>query len=342
MSFNFLVVVLFTATDYSLVATHCPDHKGCTPLELQAWNAAQVRQPASRLLLATCQPSLSSTAGPADGFGSSNLTRTALSPAQVLLVAVIDTAFWPLLRRIFYFVEDLWSGRSHTWMPEAAWMCIRRTLAALALLLLGFIGASAARHTDELTNVLHEFFSTYPAGAFAGLDPSGASPNSQRALRAQPLAHPDVAGLPPLRSPPHRDLQADEPVGAARRVRPQPAAAAFGGSRGGGRGAQRRVAKRNFRPVAGAGAVARAQPDAHRQLAAAPLEIRRDARPRARGAGRQARAAARRHALRQSAEGAENAWRGAQMEVRCRCRRRLSKASGMGNLPRHLRFVVIA
>ena len=83
--------------------------------------------------------------------------------AQVLLVAVIDTAFWPLLRRIFYFVEDLWSGRSHAWMPEAAWMCLRRTLLALALLLIGFIAASAARHTDELNNVLHEFFSTYPA-----------------------------------------------------------------------------------------------------------------------------------------------------------------------------------
>ena len=47
MGFNLLVVVLFTATDYSLVSTHCPDHKGCTPLELQGWDAAQVSQPAS-------------------------------------------------------------------------------------------------------------------------------------------------------------------------------------------------------------------------------------------------------------------------------------------------------
>jgi hypothetical protein len=81
----------------------------------------------------------------------------------VLLVAVIDTAFWPLLKRIFYFFEDLWSGRSHQWMSEAAWMCIKRTLLALALLCLGWIAASAARHPQELGNVLHEFFSTYPA-----------------------------------------------------------------------------------------------------------------------------------------------------------------------------------
>ena len=43
MGFNLLVVVLFTATDYSLVALHCPDHKGCTSIELQAWDVAQAR-----------------------------------------------------------------------------------------------------------------------------------------------------------------------------------------------------------------------------------------------------------------------------------------------------------
>lgn len=124
MGFNLLVVVLFTATDYSLVAQHCPGglfHTSCSQLEVQAWDLA-----------------------------------------QVLLVAVIDTAFWPLLKRIFYFFEDLWSGRTHQ-LSDAAWRWLRHIMLGLALICLGWIAASAARHPAELNNVLNEFFSTYPA-----------------------------------------------------------------------------------------------------------------------------------------------------------------------------------
>ena len=125
MGFNLFVVVLFTATDYSFVEIHCP---------------------ANLLGQISCSP----------------LEMRLWETAQVFLVAVVDTAFWPLLKRIFYFFESLWSGRARR-LPDVAWLWLRR---GLFLLLLG-AGAStfisAARHPQQLSNVLNEFFTTYPA-----------------------------------------------------------------------------------------------------------------------------------------------------------------------------------
>ena len=46
MAFNLLVVVLFTATDMSLVSIHCADNshtQPCSDFALAAWEGAEVR-----------------------------------------------------------------------------------------------------------------------------------------------------------------------------------------------------------------------------------------------------------------------------------------------------------
>ena len=72
MVFNLLVVVLFTATDVSLISSHCPDKHACSDFEIATWNAA-----------------------------------------EVLLVALIDTAFWPILKA----GQLAWLGKSRVGSP---------------------------------------------------------------------------------------------------------------------------------------------------------------------------------------------------------------------------------
>ena len=64
VSFNLLVLVLFMATDASLVTVHCQPLQACSSLEVMLWRAA-----------------------------------------EVAVVALVDTAFWPLLKRLFLCIE---------------------------------------------------------------------------------------------------------------------------------------------------------------------------------------------------------------------------------------------
>ena len=124
MAFNLLVVVLFTATDMSLVSIYCPDNNRdeiCSPFALNVWDAT-----------------------------------------QVLLVAVIDTAFWPLLKRAFYFVEDVISGRDRLGLPDCLWRLLRYLLIALGAALLTWVCISVARHHRDLASIFSEFLSTWP------------------------------------------------------------------------------------------------------------------------------------------------------------------------------------
>lgn len=63
----------------------------------------------------------------------------------------------------FYLLEDIWSGRrSRDCIPEAAWRHLRHALLGAALILLGWMSLSAARHSEELSLVMHEFLTTWP------------------------------------------------------------------------------------------------------------------------------------------------------------------------------------
>jgi hypothetical protein len=131
LGFNLFVVVLFTATDMSLTSVHCED--------------TSERE-------------------------CSRLEYMAWEAAQVLVVALIDTAFWPLLKSIFYFVEDLWSGRSPikllNELSERAWCWVRAVLLSLALLVVLWLSLSAARHRQQLDGCLNEFLTTWPSARF--------------------------------------------------------------------------------------------------------------------------------------------------------------------------------
>ena len=61
--FNLLVVVLFTATDCSLISLNCPPEAGCSPFALRAWGAAEVLPTAHpRTLAQRCGPCCASCA----------------------------------------------------------------------------------------------------------------------------------------------------------------------------------------------------------------------------------------------------------------------------------------
>ena len=128
LGFNLFVVVLFTATDCSLLSIYCPS--------------------------------------PADAAGDecSDLARSVWDSLQILLVAVIDSTFWPVLKALFYMVEDLWSGRSQCGvMGGAVWRLMRVVLVGLFSTLLIWMSISAAKHVGQLGDVLHEFLTTWPA-----------------------------------------------------------------------------------------------------------------------------------------------------------------------------------
>lgn len=125
MAFNLFVLVLFTATDMSLVSINCPeDNKDgvCSQLSLDIWNAT-----------------------------------------NVLVVAILDTAFWPLLKAAFYLVEDVLSGRDRLGLDDRLWRILRYLLLSLLGCLLLWCSVSAAKHHQDVMTILTEFVSTWPA-----------------------------------------------------------------------------------------------------------------------------------------------------------------------------------
>jgi len=121
MSFNMFVVVLFCATDVSLLAIHCPVEAECTPVERWWWRVAQVG-----------------------------------------LVAIIDTAFWPLLKPAFFFFQ---ARLHHTQYYHDRKRWLRVLWALLFAFTLGvlWVAISASRHVGELTGGVFEFLSTWPS-----------------------------------------------------------------------------------------------------------------------------------------------------------------------------------
>ena len=81
----------------------------------------------------------------------------------MLLVAVVDTAFWPVLRQAFYVAEDVLSGRDRLGLSEHAWRVLRSVLLGLFAVLVVWVFVSAARHHQDLTVCFEEFLSTWPA-----------------------------------------------------------------------------------------------------------------------------------------------------------------------------------
>ena len=177
MAFNLLVVVLFEATDSSLIHLNCDGHaagrSGWWP-----WGGREAR----------CSP----------------LQRSAWGAVQVVLVALIDTCFWPVLKAAFLWFYD----RRYTGKGE-----LRRTarlvLACLAGLAALWVLASAWRHWDEAGDVLSEFVTTWPAArvteavrlmALWGLLVEYGMPEPPSAEYAA-VARPDLAADPSAEAP---------------------------------------------------------------------------------------------------------------------------------------------
>lgn len=129
MCFNLLVVVVFTATDMSLTSLHCGD-------------SAEGRGSERHDGVPLCSP----------------LQRSMWSAAQVVLVALVDTVLWPVLKAIFLFFYD------HRYSQRKE---LRRWVRIVNVGLVGattlWTLASAFRHWEELGAVLTEFLSTWPA-----------------------------------------------------------------------------------------------------------------------------------------------------------------------------------
>ena len=78
-------------------------------------------------------------------------------------MALLDTAFWPLLKRCFYLAEDVISGRDRLGLPEGGWNALRYLLLGLSGLLVLWAALSAAKHHQDVQLILAEFLSTWPA-----------------------------------------------------------------------------------------------------------------------------------------------------------------------------------
>ena len=72
------------------------------------------------------------------------------------LVALIDTAFWPVLQLGFFFLHD--EAHSASLRRAVKWVYV-----GLCAGLLAWVFASALKHAHELSDVLNEFLSTWPA-----------------------------------------------------------------------------------------------------------------------------------------------------------------------------------
>jgi len=120
LGFNLFVVVIFTATDYSLININCPSHEvspsheACPPWAKTGWQAAQIG-----------------------------------------LVALIDTAFWPFLKAYFFYVHDARHNPTCRTVLRGISACVFGILFFMALRM-------AWNHEQEMSSVLPEFLTTWP------------------------------------------------------------------------------------------------------------------------------------------------------------------------------------
>lgn len=122
--FNILVLIAFMASDLSLEHAHCGDT-------------------AAQLYPEPC----------------TSLVRSLWGGADVIAVAVIDTACWPLLRTVFF-----WSHHPSLTRPFTK---VLKTVTALAsAAAVGWVLSSAWGHGDSLSSRLSEFLSTWPTARF--------------------------------------------------------------------------------------------------------------------------------------------------------------------------------
>lgn len=92
------VVILFTATDYSLLNINCPTHDSCPQWARTGWHAAQIG-----LVSFTSCPLCCSTYLPSL---EPSLFHSVILSSVVRQVAVIDTGFWPVLKALFFFAHN--------------------------------------------------------------------------------------------------------------------------------------------------------------------------------------------------------------------------------------------
>tara|TARA_B110001452_G_C15201449_1_gene416950 strand:+ start:164 stop:973 length:810 start_codon:yes stop_codon:yes gene_type:complete len=122
--FNILVLIAFLASDLSLEHSHCGDPA-----------ALMDREPCS------------------------SFEKSLWEGADVVAVAVIDTACWPLLRTAFF-----WSH--HPSLTRRVTKVLKVVSALASAVAVGWVLSSAWRHGDSLSSRLSEFLSTWPTARF--------------------------------------------------------------------------------------------------------------------------------------------------------------------------------
>ena len=124
IGFNLLVLILFMASDASLVTVHCPPGTSCSQLELTAWRAAEV--------------------------GAVAVVDTTFWPLLKLL-------FLWLEERLSKEDESEAEHNRALWQRLALLV-----LAPFALGVAWLLLSAGGQHSEELERVAHEFLSTWP------------------------------------------------------------------------------------------------------------------------------------------------------------------------------------
>ena len=68
-----------------------------------------------------------------------------------------------MLKRVFYVVSDIIAGRDHLGLDERCWRFLRYVLLGILGCLLMWVTFSAAKHHQDVSTILSEFLSTWPA-----------------------------------------------------------------------------------------------------------------------------------------------------------------------------------
>ena len=147
LGFNLLLCVLYFASDFSLLASHCVDVGG----DAECLKSQAKLDPASTKLEECALQHCSS------------LQAAAWRMADVLLVAVLDVLLWPALKAVFFLWHDPANQARLARVPPRARLALRCLgLGGLVLVLLLTL-VHAWRYANDALPVLSEFFKTWPA-----------------------------------------------------------------------------------------------------------------------------------------------------------------------------------
>ena len=147
LGFNLLLCVLYFASDFSLLASHCVDVGG----DAECLKSQGKLDPASTKLEECALQHCSS------------LQAAAWRMADVLLVASLDVLLWPALKAVFFLWHDPANQARLARVPPRARLALRCLgLGGLVLVLLLTL-VHAWRYANDALPVLSEFFKTWPA-----------------------------------------------------------------------------------------------------------------------------------------------------------------------------------